>query len=126
MLARLVTRAACASLALGVVVTSCAVVGNYDFDGYRSTLSGAGGSGGSVASGTGTSGTGTGTGGSIDQPDASSDGPPTCISLTCADLHADCGKVPDGCGGVLDCGGCEVGVCGGAGRNKCGLDPCTA
>jgi len=34
-----------------------------------------------------------------------------------------CGKVLDGCGGVLNCGGCETGVCGEGGPNQCGA-PC--
>ncbi len=48
-----------------------------------------------------------------------------CVPRTCEELLAECGKVPDGCGGVLECGACEVGICGGGGRNRCGVDPCT-
>jgi hypothetical protein len=47
----------------------------------------------------------------------------TCVPLTCAELGAACGKVLDGCGGVLNCGGCETGACGEGGPNKCG-EPC--
>jgi hypothetical protein len=32
--------------------------------------------------------------------------PPECAPTTCADLNAQCGFAPDGCGGVLDCGPC--------------------
>src|SRR5262245_13512889 len=79
--------------------TECVVMGGYTFEGYHAP--GIGGSAGS----------------------RSADG--GCIPLTCEDLHAECGMVPDGCDSVLNCGTCEVGSCGGAGRNKCGLDPCT-
>src|SRR6266478_6800048 len=99
------------------VGTSCAVVGSYDFDGYRSELSGVGGGPMGTAGTTGSSGS------SIDRDAAMSEAG-TCILLTCQDLRAECGKVPDGCDGVLDCGTCEVGVCGGGGRNKCGADRC--
>ena len=46
---------------------------------------------------------------------------------TCA--TGECGQIPNGCGGVLDCGllGCPTGqTCGGAGvANRCGAPPCT-
>jgi len=29
-----------------------------------------------------------------------------CVPLTCHDLGAECGKVPNRCEGVLDCGSC--------------------
>src|SRR6266511_104556 len=83
--------------------TQCVVMGSYSFEGFHAPGAGTGGS--------------AGTGGG---PDGGG-----CIPLTCEDLHAECGMVPDGCDGVLTCGTCEVGSCGGAGRNKCGLDPCT-
>ena len=40
---------------------------------------------------------------------------------TCADVDAECGPVPDGCGGFIDCGGCEEGyLCGdGDHRGRC-------
>jgi hypothetical protein len=51
------------------------------------------------------------------------DGPP-CVPLTCAATGGTyCGKIGDGCGGVLDCGaGCPAGqTCGGGGtRGLCG------
>lgn len=48
--------------------------------------------------------------------------------LTCDDVGAQCGLVSNGCGGVLDCGGCdEAGEsCGGGGtHNRCGAPTCT-
>ncbi|HET8940147.1 MAG TPA: hypothetical protein VFN67_42190 [Polyangiales bacterium] len=42
----------------------------------------------------------------------------------CADN--DCGKVPNGCGEFLECGGCETGeICGATSPNKCGLPETT-
>jgi hypothetical protein len=39
-----------------------------------------------------------------------------CKPKTCPELGAECGTQGDGCGGVLDCGGCPMGtVCGGGG-----------
>jgi len=43
-----------------------------------------------------------------------------CKPKTCQDLAAECGMQPDGCNGVLNCGTCSVGFCGGGGSNKCG------
>ena len=49
-----------------------------------------------------------------------------CAALTCEKGQTECGKAPDGCGGVLDCGSCVAPLqCGGAGPNRCGSDPCT-
>ena len=98
---------------LSGALASCIVINGYDFGGYRSTEGAAGAAG---AAGGGQAGTPIGR-------DAAGDGP-ICIPVTCADLHAECGKVPDGCDGVLDCGGCEVGLCGGNGRNRCGTEIC--
>jgi hypothetical protein len=115
-LATLVRAATHATFALACVMTSCVVIGTYDFEGYHP-----GGTGG----GSGTTGVGgsIGTGGGNTDGSAP-DGPPICIPQTCEELHAECGKVPDGCDGALDCGGCEAGICGGGGRNKCGQDLC--
>jgi hypothetical protein len=43
-------------------------------------------------------------------------------SVTCASLHATCGKQGDGCGGTIDCGSCGApDSCGGGGTpNSCG------
>jgi hypothetical protein len=46
-----------------------------------------------------------------------------CVPLTCRELGAQCGKILDGCGAVVNCGGCEAGVCGGGGKNRCGAVP---
>jgi hypothetical protein len=48
-----------------------------------------------------------------------------CVPSTCAAEGKDCGTIPDGCGGSLDCGTCAAPqTCAGAGSsNVCGL-PC--
>ncbi len=44
-----------------------------------------------------------------------------CQAGTCTSLKKDCGSVPDGCGGTLDCGTCTGGqVCGAVTANVCG------
>lgn len=49
-----------------------------------------------------------------------------CKPATCAQLGADCGVAPDGCGSVISCGACASGkTCGGAGPNRCGSMTCT-
>src|SRR6266498_3792515 len=82
----------------------CVLVG-YDFDSYRLETKNGDASTGDAA---------------VAAPDGG------CIARTCGELHAECGRVPDGCGGVLECGMCAVGVCGGGGPNRCGNLPCTA
>ncbi|MCB9730602.1 MAG: VWA domain-containing protein [Deltaproteobacteria bacterium] len=49
-----------------------------------------------------------------------------CVPRDCAAAGAECGDVPDGCGGVLSCGGCEAGkTCGAQGNaNRCGEGAC--
>ncbi|MFT3922119.1 MAG: hypothetical protein QM778_06265 [Myxococcales bacterium] len=49
-------------------------------------------------------------------------GIPTCVPKTCNELNAQCGLVPDGCGGQLNCGACvNPQTCGGGGvPNVCG------
>ena len=46
-----------------------------------------------------------------------------CAPTTCAALNANCGSLPDGCGGTLQCGTCTLpATCGGAGeQNRCGV-----
>ena len=53
--------------------------------------------------------------------------PPTCTKTTCAAAGYTCGPLPDGCGGLLDCGPCTApDTCGGAGTvGKCGHVVCT-
>ncbi|MBI5535713.1 MAG: hypothetical protein HY898_23480 [Deltaproteobacteria bacterium] len=53
------------------------------------------------------------------------DGPTVCSPKSCANLGAECGSAPDGCGGKVDCGTCASGKhCGGGGLNKCGTNAC--
>lgn len=52
---------------------------------------------------------------------------PPCKPKTCKDINAECGKAPDGCGGILSCGTCtgnDWNVCGGGGANRCGANAC--
>jgi len=76
-----------------------------------STQTGDIGAGGGTTGTTGTSGAG-GDAGST--PDS---GTPAC--KTCADLHTECGTVPNGCGNTLDCGRCPTG-------QRCQLGHCAA
>lgn len=53
-------------------------------------------------------------------------GPPdACVPSTCAQLGS-CGMVPDGCGKMIDCGGCQTpSTCGGGGvASRCGAGGC--
>jgi hypothetical protein len=60
----------------------------------------------------------------VDAPDGDS-GPTECEPKTCAQLEANCGSAPDGCGGKIECGDCPDGqACGGGGTNVCGTDEC--
>lgn len=54
-------------------------------------------------------------------------GGPTCTKKTCAFYNAQCGTVPDGCGGTVNCPPCPTGeVCGGGGvAYQCGAISCT-
>lgn len=47
--------------------------------------------------------------------------PPGCTPTTCAALNVTCGAVDDGCGGQLDCGGCQGVTCE---PRQCELDMC--
>jgi hypothetical protein len=60
------------------------------------------------------------------EADATAEASP-CLPVTCEAQGAQCGSIPDGCGGKLECGTCEAETqCGGGGANRCGTDPCTA
>ena len=49
----------------------------------------------------------------------------SCTPTTCVAQNANCGTLPDGCGGELPCGECgEFEVCGGGGPNLCGEEVC--
>lgn len=51
---------------------------------------------------------------------------PICTPGSCELLEANCGRVLDGCGGILDCGTCAGSdICGGDGPNRCGAAPCS-
>ncbi|MCA9584655.1 MAG: hypothetical protein KC657_04790 [Myxococcales bacterium] len=54
-------------------------------------------------------------------------GGPTCTPKTCAEQGANCGTVPDGCGGTVNCPDCPAGqTCGGGGvAYQCGVASCT-
>lgn len=56
--------------------------------------------------------------------------PPECMPTDCATRGDNCGTIPDGCGGTLNCGSCSgYQTCGGGGAaNVCGCTPttCTA
>ncbi len=50
-----------------------------------------------------------------------------CVPKTCTSPAASCGMIPDGCGGMLSCGGCTAPeTCGGGGTaDVCGVGTCT-
>lgn len=54
--------------------------------------------------------------------DGALDGTSSCKKLTCADLGITCGPAGDGCGGIIECGGCTPPeTCGGGGKpSTCG------
>ncbi len=54
-------------------------------------------------------------------PKVAADAANPCVPKTCAELKISCGPAGDGCGGALDCGGCDGGSCGGGGKaSQCG------
>lgn len=45
----------------------------------------------------------------VDASDGATDSAPPCVPLAnCGEARAECGEVPDGCDGLLDCGACEA------------------
>jgi hypothetical protein len=49
-----------------------------------------------------------------------------CRAVTCQSEGKNCGTLPDGCGGTLECGSCAAGeTCGAGGANVCGVGSCT-
>ena len=59
-------------------------------------------------------------------PPSSAPPPSLCTPTTCAAAEKNCGAIPDGCGGTLQCGSCPSGqTCGGGGAaNVCGGGAC--
>lgn len=53
--------------------------------------------------------------------------PVLCIATTCQAQQKNCGSMPDGCGGMLECGSCAASeTCGAGGNpNVCGHGSCT-
>src|SRR5687768_14269494 len=49
-------------------------------------------------------------------------GDASCKAKTCEELGANCGPMPDGCNGTIQCGTCNAPgeYCGGGGPSKCG------
>src|SRR5688572_5006277 len=83
---------------------------------------GAGGAAGSSVGGGGGDDGGTGGGGGMGG--AGADGGQGCGLVTCATSNANCGPIGDGCGNIIDCGGCPLPTtCGGGGMpSQCGGD----
>jgi hypothetical protein len=105
----------------GGLVVSCGGSGGGSLFGHGTGLDGSSassGSGGSGGSGDdGTTSTGDDSGNSI----VVGEGGTGCKPKSCADLHYDCGPNSDGCGGLLQCGGCAAGqMCGYGGYSVCG------
>jgi hypothetical protein len=69
--------------------------------------------------------TGSGGAGNTDST-TSAGGAGGCVPATCAALGIECGAAPDGCGTVIECGGCpECSICGGGGTpGVCGGAEC--
>ncbi|MBM4783737.1 MAG: hypothetical protein GQE15_39210, partial [Archangiaceae bacterium] len=79
---------------------------------------------------TGTGGGSSGVGGGFAMAGGASStgGGSTCLPRTCVGEQKNCGQISDGCGGMLDCGRCEISgeTCGGSGiANRCGVGACT-
>ncbi len=88
------------------------------------TLVGGGSGGDASTAGGGDDATILGNGGddassSFSVPEGSTTG---CVPKSCEDLGLNCGQVLDGCGNLIQCGGCDGGVCGaGDAANVCSV-----
>src|SRR5262249_1169164 len=101
---RLALRAGVLSLAFLFAACDC------NKPGPGSSGGGSGGAGGANAGG----GAGGGAGGTGGGSMLSTDG--GCGLVTCMSSNANCGPIGDGCGGLIDCGGCALPTtCGGGG-----------
>ncbi len=114
----------------GLVFCSLFSLAACDCDGPKPGMTG-GGSGGSSAAGGSAQGGGSadaggsgGTGGGSAQGGGGGSTDGGCGLVTCASSNANCGLIGDGCGGILDCGGCPLPTtCGGGGvASQCGGD----
>ena len=84
---------------------------------------GASGAGGTGRAGSGGVGQGGASGNAMRDAGVPSPDAP-CGLRTCASENASCGRIGDGCGGLIDCGSCPAGeICGGGGPSKCGSMP---
>jgi hypothetical protein len=84
------------------------------------TVASCGGAGGTSQNGGGDASLFDGTGPTFGD-DSGSVVPNSCIPKSCADQGFDCGMNGDGCGNLIDCGGCDDGdKCGYGGPSKCG------
>jgi len=131
-------RALAAAVWVGVLSLFGGLAAACGSDGSTSTTPSAGGAGG-TAGNAGAAGTSGASGAVQDasaddaKPDApltdastDSDASSGCVPKTCAQLKANCGSAPDGCGGKIECGSCPSGqMCGGGGVNMCGGTPCS-
>jgi hypothetical protein len=67
----------------------------------------------------GTGGDGDGDGDGDFDPDVDAGPPDACVPHTCLDIGFSCGPADDGCGGELDCGGCEAPLSCGSEEHVC-------
>lgn len=80
------------------------------------TLDGDTSVGGTAGTGAGSGTSGSGAGGNINLGGSGN----ACVPTTCAASDVECGFIADGCGEILDCGGCDDGeVCGVHAANVC-------
>ena len=75
------------------------------------TSSGGTSSGGTSSGGGGVAGVAVGSGGQAGDATVADGTTDSCVPLSCGQVSAQCGAVPDGCGVTLNCGGCGVAKC---------------